>query len=65
MREVLKTATNLKVTRIYGYVTKSDIEKSPFLLDWYRGFGFDVIEPDGKSIFEAKKMVVKTLLSDS
>jgi len=46
------------ISEVFGSVTQSDLEVSPWLLDWYRRYGFDVSSPDGRCLVNAVHMVV-------
>jgi hypothetical protein len=49
---------DVNVVDVYGSVTASDLQKTPWLLDWYRRHGFEVLPPDSRCIGGALHLVV-------
>jgi GNAT superfamily N-acetyltransferase len=58
---IVTEASPAGMTRVWGSVTASDIEKSPHLLDWYRDRGFEVSyefsDPDIKAVATISRSV--------
>lgn len=55
--QVFDLAQDQQVSRVYGYVTQSDLDETPTLLGWYEELGFTICEPDGNEIVPAVKMI--------
>lgn len=45
------------ITEVFGTIVQSDIEETPWLLDWYRRNGFEVRPPDERALRNAVHMV--------
>lgn len=46
---------------VCGYVTTSDLEVTPGLLDWYRRHGFEILEPAGGERVPVAKRIRRVL----
>ncbi len=47
LEKVLTAAREQGFELAYGTLTKGDIARNPFLADWYRRHGFELLEADG------------------
>lgn len=53
LKRLLLEAEAIGVEEVWGSVVQSDIDRSPFLIQWYVRHGFAVTEPDGECVNDA------------
>ena len=64
MDRLIKEARGLGIFEIWGSVTEGGVNASPFLLDWYRRFGFEV-EPADKECIDVAKWKISMKLPET
>ena len=65
INRIISEAAAAGVREVWGSVTQSDIDQTPFLLQWYERMGFVVSEPDHECVATAAKKITKQMLSDA
>ena len=58
LEQFLNWCRETNVSEVFGSVTQSDLEATPWLLDWYRRNGFEIRQPDDRCMANAVLMVV-------
>lgn len=58
MQEVFSEARKAGIRELWGSVMQADIERAPWLLDWYGRLGFAVMEPDAECIPGAARKIL-------
>jgi len=53
MQRTLNWARRLKARKIEGYITASDFKETPWVIEWYRSFGFRILPPVAEDHSEA------------
>lgn len=48
LTKLLERADAERIEEVWGSVTPDDLRKTPYLLDFYRDAGFDILPPDAK-----------------
>lgn len=61
LERIVTEASLAGMAQVWGSVTASDLEKTPILLEWYRGRGFEVSHESSDPVVDAVATISKSI----